>query len=409
MQVLALKDDAGIAELALIRLRTLGLPATLSLLEAGEVDATEAPDMATLDGLMVVWSSRALRDSRILRRAAEAYAKNKLRQVLTEPLSLPAPFNTVQIDQLQSDEAHPDPADEKEGDDVFISYARSDRAEVEKIAGFLRELGLRVWFDGSLTPGDVWSAEVNRRLAGARVVLICWSEAAVQSRWVTAEALHGRDRGCSVQLCLDDVMLQVPFNADPFERVGVGAVEHSVEILRIGISIAEKLGRADVAQLLTFVDRRLWAERRFLSGVFPAHRLDDLRKWLVDAPEGYLRDQMLNVFRLESPEWREVHVGRDGTKQRAHDAWMIRERWWQPTRLALKILAVPVVLVLGGVASLLLIVGAMSIFQLDRFQWSFRSWESLSSLLLAGGMGFLVMIACGFCAVGLFHWIREGD
>ncbi|MEM9529794.1 MAG: TIR domain-containing protein [Pseudomonadota bacterium] len=72
--------------------------------------------------------------------------------------------------------------------DVFISYARADRARAEQLARALAERGLTVWWDRGLTPGADFSAQIERELAQAGAVLVCWSENSLQSRWVKDEA-----------------------------------------------------------------------------------------------------------------------------------------------------------------------------------------------------------------------------
>lgn len=72
--------------------------------------------------------------------------------------------------------------------DVFISYARADRPQAERLASALAERGFSVWWDRGLTPGADFSAQIERELTQARAVLVCWSEQALQSRWVKDEA-----------------------------------------------------------------------------------------------------------------------------------------------------------------------------------------------------------------------------
>ena len=75
--------------------------------------------------------------------------------------------------------------------DIFISYKREERTQVERLATALRGLGFSVWFDASLSAGETFSDEIDREVRGAKVVLVCWSPAAVSSRWVKAEAQIG--------------------------------------------------------------------------------------------------------------------------------------------------------------------------------------------------------------------------
>lgn len=75
--------------------------------------------------------------------------------------------------------------------DVFVSYRRDEREAVERIASQLRSLGFSVWFDASMTAGDAFSDEIDREARAAKAILVCWSPAARESRWVKAEAMIG--------------------------------------------------------------------------------------------------------------------------------------------------------------------------------------------------------------------------
>lgn len=75
--------------------------------------------------------------------------------------------------------------------DVFISYKREERPQVERLATVLRGLGFSVWFDARLSAGEAFTDEIDREVRTARVVLVCWSPAAAGSDFVKAEALIG--------------------------------------------------------------------------------------------------------------------------------------------------------------------------------------------------------------------------
>jgi hypothetical protein len=75
--------------------------------------------------------------------------------------------------------------------DVFISYKREDRGAIEQLADSFRKLGLEVWYDASLSAGDAFSDEIDREARASKVIVVCWSPASRESRWVKAEALIG--------------------------------------------------------------------------------------------------------------------------------------------------------------------------------------------------------------------------
>ena len=72
--------------------------------------------------------------------------------------------------------------------DVFLSHNSKDKPRVRTLAGELRDAGLRVWFDEwVIKPGDDIYLAIERGLAAARVQVLCLSQAALASDWVTLE------------------------------------------------------------------------------------------------------------------------------------------------------------------------------------------------------------------------------
>ncbi|MEL6316463.1 MAG: toll/interleukin-1 receptor domain-containing protein, partial [Pseudomonadota bacterium] len=78
--------------------------------------------------------------------------------------------------------------------DVFISYAREDRAFVARLAPAIEALGLSVWWDDKLAPGREFELEIERELDAARAVVAVWSAASLRSVAVRAEAREALDQ-----------------------------------------------------------------------------------------------------------------------------------------------------------------------------------------------------------------------
>jgi TolB-like protein/Flp pilus assembly protein TadD len=87
--------------------------------------------------------------------------------------------------------------------DLFLSYARPDRAGAEILAAGLEAAGYTVWWDRHITGGAEFSADIERQLQAAKVVVVAWSDAARQSPWVKDEAGVGREHGKLVALSFD--------------------------------------------------------------------------------------------------------------------------------------------------------------------------------------------------------------
>jgi TolB-like protein len=87
--------------------------------------------------------------------------------------------------------------------DVFLSYARGDRALAERLAHAIGKAGLTVWWDRHIKGGSEFSRDIERQLEAASRVLVLWSKEAVASRWVRDEASVAADTGRLVSATID--------------------------------------------------------------------------------------------------------------------------------------------------------------------------------------------------------------
>jgi TolB-like protein len=95
--------------------------------------------------------------------------------------------------------------------DVFISYAREDRARVEALARALEAAGLSVWWDRRIDGGAEFAAAIERALNDAAVALCCWTKSAAASRWVRDEAEEAAERGKLIPVLLDGERAPIGF------------------------------------------------------------------------------------------------------------------------------------------------------------------------------------------------------
>lgn len=78
--------------------------------------------------------------------------------------------------------------------DVFVSYAREDKDRIVLIVQGLKELGLSVWLDKERqTPGSHFDEVIEKEIAEANAVVVCWSRSSVKSQWVKGEAAAAID------------------------------------------------------------------------------------------------------------------------------------------------------------------------------------------------------------------------
>ncbi len=78
--------------------------------------------------------------------------------------------------------------------DVFISYAREDGAQAERIARGLEAMGLSVFWDNEIPPGQTWADYIEDKLNQCNVAVVLWSQHSTKSQWVREEARMGRSK-----------------------------------------------------------------------------------------------------------------------------------------------------------------------------------------------------------------------
>ncbi|MEO8455736.1 MAG: TIR domain-containing protein [Sphingomicrobium sp.] len=96
--------------------------------------------------------------------------------------------------------------------DVFVSYARPDEPQAERVAEALRAEGYAVWRDDELPAHRAYADVIEERLKAADAVVVLWSADAAKSQWVRAEADAARSAGNLIQASLDGIVPPLPFN-----------------------------------------------------------------------------------------------------------------------------------------------------------------------------------------------------
>src|SRR5690348_11929204 len=96
--------------------------------------------------------------------------------------------------------------------ELFVSYAREDEAQARQVAEALAAEGYHAWRDDELPAHRAYAEVIEERLRAADAVVVLWSQAAVKSQWVRAEADTARNRGVLIQASLDGTIPPIPFN-----------------------------------------------------------------------------------------------------------------------------------------------------------------------------------------------------
>ncbi len=93
--------------------------------------------------------------------------------------------------------------------DIFVSYARADRARVAPLVAALEAQGWSVWWDPEISPGQEFDRQIAQELEGAKAVIVVWTPASVDSRWVRGEARLAADRGVLVPVRFEHARLPI--------------------------------------------------------------------------------------------------------------------------------------------------------------------------------------------------------
>lgn len=96
---------------------------------------------------------------------------------------------------------------------VFLAYSRLDQARALGLIRALEASGISVWWDVANIPiGVDWAQYLADQVSAAQCVVVLWSPASVESRWVRFEAEFAARRGVLLPALIDLVDIPPPFN-----------------------------------------------------------------------------------------------------------------------------------------------------------------------------------------------------
>ena len=104
---------------------------------------------------------------------------------------------------------------------IFLSYAREDVDSAKQLAEAVGRGGHEVWWDRHIQGGSRFTAEIDRALKDADVVVVLWTNASVESAWVQDEAAEGRDNERLVPVSLNGC--RPPLGFRQFHTIELGA------------------------------------------------------------------------------------------------------------------------------------------------------------------------------------------
>ena len=97
--------------------------------------------------------------------------------------------------------------------DVFVSYARSDKARVAPLVAAIEAKGWSVWWDPAIAAGQQFDDQIDAELEAASAVLVVWTPTSVASRWVRGEARDAAERGILVPVRFEEARLPIDVRA----------------------------------------------------------------------------------------------------------------------------------------------------------------------------------------------------
>jgi len=97
--------------------------------------------------------------------------------------------------------------------DVFVSYARSDKARVAPLVAAIEAKGWSVWWDPEISPGQEFDDQIDAEIEVAKAVLVVWTPTSVVSRWVRGEAREAAERGILVPVRFEQARLPMDVRA----------------------------------------------------------------------------------------------------------------------------------------------------------------------------------------------------
>ena len=166
--------------------------------------------------------------------------------------------------------------------DVFVSYARANRALAEQLADGLAANGLRVWWDRNLVAGSEFASVIEAQLLGAAVVIVLWSADSVHSSFVRDESSRALKQGKLLPVRIEDVELPLGFGQlHTLDLLGWNGDAGDGSFQALLFEVRQRRQQAPGLPALVRPARRWPRRRALITGVAVALALGGVAYWFA--------------------------------------------------------------------------------------------------------------------------------
>ncbi len=185
---------------------------------------------------------------------------------------------------------------------VFLSYARFDSELGERIVAGLRSLDVECWWDRDM-PGVDWPREIERQIDAMSALVVIWTAASKDSKYVRAEAIPAFDREKLINIMFGVKEPPLPFNLyNGFQLDDWSGREPHEGWTRLVRTLEAKLvktGEVKQGQLVAALGRREQGVRRRQAGLTAAQEAFAAAKAADGESEGELEKARAALTRAE--------------------------------------------------------------------------------------------------------------
>lgn len=142
--------------------------------------------------------------------------------------------------------------------DVFVSYARQDKAIATQLVKVFDAQRWDVFWDTEIPPGKKWADHIHEQIGKAKCVVAIWSPRSVKSDWVVEEVRIGRDK--LVPVSIEGALPPFGFGGIHCEDINPWLNRESDDGLR---RVLETISaRVSASQPLTIPRAAFWGPKR---------------------------------------------------------------------------------------------------------------------------------------------------